>query len=100
MKIFSRELDNPGINDVIGSIDIFHAMLVREFGSDFSRGDGKKGDGHDARGECSEEKSRWAIVGRGEKGVGVKVYGEVVSREKVGGARISCDYCTPTINFR
>lgn len=45
MKIFSRELDNPGINDVIGSIDIFHAMLVREFGSDFSREDGKKGDG-------------------------------------------------------
>lgn len=99
MKIFSRELDNPGINDVIGSIDIFHAMLVREFGSDFSRG-GWEERRWGARGECSEEKSRWAIVGRGEKGVGVKVYGEVVSREKVGGARISCDYCTPTINFR
>lgn len=75
MKIFSRELDNPGINDVIGSIDIFHAMLVREFGSDFSGG-GWEERRWGARGECSEEKSRWAIVGRGEKGVGVKVYGE------------------------
>lgn len=42
MKIISRELDNPGINDVIGSIDIFHAMLVREFGSDFSGRMGRK----------------------------------------------------------
>lgn len=45
------------------------------------------------RGECSEEKSRRAIGdGRG--------YAGAKAREKVGGARISCDYCTPTINFR
>lgn len=46
MQIFSRELDNPGINDVIGSIDIFHVMLgSRAISFRGGRGRGKEGDG-------------------------------------------------------
>lgn len=69
MKIFSRELDNPGINDVIGSIDIFHAMLVHEFGSDFSGGDGKKGDGVHAANARRKNHGGRSSVGE-KKGLG------------------------------
>lgn len=69
MKIFSRELDNPGINDVIGSIDIFHAMLVREFWSDFSREDGKKGDGVHAANARRKNHGGRSSVGE-KKGLG------------------------------
>lgn len=70
MKIFSRELDNPGINDVIGSIDIFHAMLVRELGSDFSGGgDGKKGDGVHAANARRKNHGGRSSVGE-KKGLG------------------------------
>lgn len=69
MKIFSRELDNPGINDVIGSIDIFHAMLVREFAGDFSGGDGKKGDGVHAANARRKNHGGRSSVGE-KKGLG------------------------------
>lgn len=74
--------DNPWINDVIGSIDIFHRDAGSEEAISF-RGRGRKG--------CRRRMLGGKITagdrrGRGERGV--KVYGEVVGRGKKLAVRV------------
>lgn len=81
-NIFAPTFDNRWINDVIGSIDIFHRDAGSEEAISF-RGRGRKG--------CRRRMLGGKITAgdrrdRGERGV--KVYGEVVGRGKKLAVRV------------